>query len=240
MNETKHIAVVTGANRGLGFETARQLAQRGIHVIMTARDKQAGAAALRKLEQQRLPVELRKLDVNSSEDAQALARYIVEQYGHLDILINNAGIFPEDSANNGAKSADPLKVSPATIMEIFNTNTLGAVRLIQALAPHMSRGGRIVNVSTGMAALHDMGGAYLGYRISKTALNAVTRVFATELASSHIKVNAVDPGWVKTDMGGRSATRSITEGVGTIVWLATAPEATESGRFWRDKRILAW
>jgi NAD(P)-dependent dehydrogenase (short-subunit alcohol dehydrogenase family) len=238
--DRQKLAVVTGANRGLGFETARQLAQAGIHVILTARDKQAGAGALHKLEQQRLPVELRKLDVNSSEDAQALARYIAEQHGHLDILVNNAGIFPESSADKGVKSADPLKVSPATMMEIFNTNTLGAVRLIQSLAPHMSKGGRIVNVSTGMAALHDMGGAYLGYRVSKTALNAVTRVFAAELASAGIKVNAVDPGWVKTDMGGSGATRSIAQGVATIVWLATAPEATESGLFWRDQRVLAW
>ncbi|MGH8370781.1 MAG: SDR family oxidoreductase, partial [Gammaproteobacteria bacterium] len=140
----------------------------------------------------------------------------------------------------GARSADPLEVSPATLMEIFNTNTLGAVRIIQALAELMPEGARIVNVSTGMAALHDMGGRYLGYRVSKTALNAVTRVFATELATVGISVNCVDPGWVKTDMGGADATRSTAQGVATIVWLATATEARESGYFWRDQRKLAW
>ncbi|MGH8373496.1 MAG: SDR family oxidoreductase [Gammaproteobacteria bacterium] len=238
--DKQKIAVVTGANRGLGLETARQLAHAGVHVILTARDKHAGAEALHELEQEKLSVELRKLDVNSSEDAQALARYILDQHGHLDTLVNNAGIFPESSNNKGAKSADPLKVSPATLMEIFNTNTLGAVRMIQALAPLMPDGARIVNVSTGMAALHDMGGSYLGYRVSKTALNAVTRIIATELAPRKISVNSVDPGWVKTDMGGASATRSIERGVETIVWLATSPEAVESGYFWRDKRKLAW
>lgn len=238
--DKQKIAVVTGANRGLGFEIARQLAQAGVHVILTARDRQTGAEALRKLEQEHLPVELRKLDVNSSEDAQALARYIGEQHGHLDILVNNAGIFPESSRDTGVKSGDPCKVSPATVMEIFNTNTLGAVRLIQAVVPLMSEGGRIVNVSTGMAALHDMGGAYLGYRLSKTALNAVTRVFAAELAPRSITVNSVDPGWLKTAMGGDAATRSAAQGAATIVWLATAAEATESGYFWRDQRKLAW
>ncbi|HET7650631.1 MAG TPA: SDR family NAD(P)-dependent oxidoreductase [Gammaproteobacteria bacterium] len=237
---TQKIAVVTGANRGLGLEAARQLARAGMHVVMTARDARAGAEALRKLEQEKLPVELRKVDVNSSEDAQALARYLREQFGRLDVLVNNAGILPESPGETGAKSANSLEVSPTTIMAVFNTNTLGAVRMIQALAPLMSSGGRIVNVSTGMAALHDMGGSYLGYRLSKTALNAVTRVFAADLASRRISVNAVDPGWVKTDMGGAGATRTVEQGVGTIVWLATAPDATESGYFWRDKRKLEW
>ncbi|HEX6550396.1 MAG TPA: SDR family NAD(P)-dependent oxidoreductase [Gammaproteobacteria bacterium] len=239
MNAQK-IAVVTGANRGLGLETARQLARMGIHVILTARNQRTGAEALDQLKQEKLPVELRKLDVNSSDDAQSLARYIREQYGHLDILVNNAGIFPESSSERGAKSANPLEVSPTILMEIFNTNTLGAVRLIQALAPLLREGGRIVNVSTGMAALHDMGGSYLGYRMSKTALNAATRVFASDLASRHISVNAVDPGWVKTAMGGPNASRSTEQGVATIVWLATATEATDSGCFWRDQRKLAW
>jgi NAD(P)-dependent dehydrogenase (short-subunit alcohol dehydrogenase family) len=237
---TQKIALVTGANRGLGFETARQLARAGIHVILTARDIHAGAEALRKLEREKLPVELRKLDVNSGEDAQALARYIREQHGHLDILVNNAGIFPESSGDQGAKSGDPLKVSPTTVMEIFNTNTLGPVRLIQALAPLMSRGARIVNVSSGMGALKDMGGGHLGYRISKTALNAVTRVFATELAPRGISVNSVCPGWVKTAMGGTNASRSPEKGAETIVWLATRADAEPSGLFFRDKSVIDW
>lgn len=236
----QRIAVVTGANRGLGLETARQLAQRGFHVIFTARNPPAGAGALRHLQAEKLSMELCKLDVNSTDDAQALARYIKESYGHVDVLVNNAGILTESSRDRGVKSSDPLKVSPLTVMEHLNTNTLGAVRMIQALAPLMPGGARIVNVSTGMAALNDMQGGYLGYRLSKVALNAVTRVFAAELAPQHIAVNSVDPGWVKTDMGGAGATRSIEKGVETIVWLASAPQATESGGFWRDCRKIPW
>ncbi|MBU6470647.1 MAG: SDR family NAD(P)-dependent oxidoreductase [Gammaproteobacteria bacterium] len=240
MQQTKMIAVVTGANRGLGLETARQLASRGLHVILTARNPRTGAEALGRLQTEKLAVELRKLDVNSTEDAQALARYIKEAHGRVDVLVNNAGILPESSRDAGAKSANPLKVSPLTVMEIFNTNTLGAVRLIQALAPLMPEGARIVNVSSGMGALNDTGGGYLGYRISKAALNMVTRMFAAELAPRGILVNSVCPGWVRTDMGGTGASRSIEKGVETIVWLASAPEATESGFFWRDRRKIPW
>ncbi|MGA9852007.1 MAG: SDR family oxidoreductase [Gammaproteobacteria bacterium] len=236
----KKIAVVTGANRGIGLETVRQLAQRGFHVILTARNPQAGAETLRGLQTEKLSVELRKLDVNSSEDSRALARYIKESHGHLDVLVNNAGILTESSRDSGTKSSDPLKVSPVTVMEHFNTNTLGVVRLIQALAPLLVKGARIVNVSSGMGALNDMGGGHLAYRISKAALNVVTRVFAEELTTRGIAVNSACPGWVKTDMGGANASRSIEKGAETIVWLASAPEATGSGFFWRDKKKIPW
>jgi NAD(P)-dependent dehydrogenase (short-subunit alcohol dehydrogenase family) len=232
-------AVVTGANRGIGLEVSRQLAHRGFHVIMTARELKAGGLALKQLQAEKLPVELRKLDVNSSDDAQALARHLRETHRPVDVLVNNAGILPEASGS-GARSSNPLKVSPVTLMEIFNTNTLGAVRLIQALAPLMPKGGRIVNVSSGMGALHDMGEGYLGYRLSKTALNAVTRVFAAELDDRGINVNSVCPGWVKTDLGGKQATRSVEKGAETIVWLAVAPDIADSGYFWRDKRKIEW
>lgn len=236
----KRIAVVTGANRGLGLETARQLAGRGFHVILTARNPQAGAEALKPLLADKFSVEMRKLDVNSTEDARALARYIKETHGHVDVLVNNAGMLTETANNPGAKSSNPLKVSPLTVMEHFNTNTLGAVRLIQALAPLMPDGARIVNVSTGMAALNHMHGDHLGYRVSKTALNAVTCVFASQLASRQIAVNSVDPGWVNTDMGGAGASRTVEKGAETIVWLANSPQATESGCFWRDRKKIAW
>jgi NAD(P)-dependent dehydrogenase (short-subunit alcohol dehydrogenase family) len=236
----RKIAVITGANRGLGLETARQLARLGLHVVLTARDAKAGAKALQELQAQKLDVELRKLDVASTEDAQALARYLRDQHGRVDVLVNNAGILPEATREAGAKSSDPLKVSPVTVMEVFNTNTLGAIRLIQALVPLMTSGARIVNVSSGMGALNDMNGGYLGYRISKAALNVVTRVFAHELTERGIKVNSVCPGWVRTDMGGSGASRSVEKGVETIVWLATAMEATHTGHFWRDRKKIPW
>jgi len=233
-------AVVTGANRGLGLETARQLAQYGLHVVLTTRSPRAGAHALRALQAETLRVELRKLDVTSTQDAQALARYLREQHRHVDVLVNNAGILPESTRETGAKSSDPLTVSPLTVMEVFNTNTLGAVRLIQALAPLMPEAARIVNVSSGMGALTDMGGGYLAYRISKAALNVVTRVFAQELAARGILVNSACPGWVRTDMGGPGASRSIEKGVETIVWLATSPQVVDSGYFWRDRKKIPW
>lgn len=226
------LAVVTGANRGIGFEVSRQLAERGFHVVMTARDAKAGAQAVKQLEARHLKVELRKLDVTSSEDAQALARYLRDGPGHVDVLVNNAGILPD--------ADEAFSASPASLMGIFNTNTLGAVRLIQALAPLMPAGARIVNVSSGWGALNDMGAGHLGYRLSKAALNAVTRVFAAELADRGIRVNSACPGWVRTDMGGEQASRTVAKGAETIVWLATAAEATESGYFWRDRRKIEW
>jgi len=225
-------AVVTGANRGIGFEASRELARRGFHVVLTARNLAAGAGALKRLQADGLSVEPRKLDVTSAEDAQALARHLRETRGRVDVLVNNAGILPD---NDGA-----LDVSAVTLMEILNTNTLGAVRMIQALAPLMPKGGRIVNVSSGLGALGEMGGGQLGYRMSKTALNAVTRVFAAELAARGIAVNSVCPGWVKTDMGGAGATRSVEQGAETVVWLAADAAARESGGFFRDKHPISW
>lgn len=230
--QDKPIAVVTGANRGIGLETARELAARGWHVVLTARDLRSGAEALKRLTAAGHSAELRKADVSSSEDAQALARHLKETHGRVDALVNNAGILPDEP---GA-----LAVSPVQLMEILNTNTLGAVRLIQALAPLMPKGGRIVNLSSGMGALADMGGGHLGYRLSKTALNAVTRVFAAELGPRGIRVNSVCPGWVKSDMGGTGATRSLAKGAETVVWLVTDPKATDSGGFWRDQRRIEW
>jgi len=231
MSEMK-TAVVTGANRGIGFETSRELAGRGFHVVLTARNLAAGARALKRLQADGLSVELRKLDVTSADDALALARHLRETRGRVDVLVNNAGILPD---NDGT-----LDVSAVTLMEILNTNTLGAVRMIQALAPLMPKGGRIVNVSSGLGALGEMGGGQLGYRMSKTALNAVTRVFAAELAARGIAVNSVCPGWVKTDMGGAGATRSVEQGAETVVWLAADAAARESGGFFRDKHPIPW
>lgn len=231
MSETK-TAVVTGANRGIGLEVSRELARLGFHVVLAARDKSAGAEALKQVQAGKYSAELRKVDVNSSEDAQALARHLKETRGRVDVLVNNAGILPDKDGT--------LAVSAATLMEILNTNTLGAVRMIQALAPLMDRGGRIVNVSSGMGSLNGMGGGHLGYRMSKAALNAVTRVFAAELSSKGVSVNSVDPGWVKTDMGGAGASRSVEKGAETIVWLAADPKAAESGGFFHDKRRSEW
>jgi NAD(P)-dependent dehydrogenase (short-subunit alcohol dehydrogenase family) len=236
----RRIAVVTGANRGLGLATARALGEQGFHVLMCCRDATKGAEAMKGLEADGLSVELRRLDVARSDETASLGRHIHENHGRVDVLINNAGMIRESRGETGKHAADPLRVAPTTVMETLNVNTLGALRMIQALSPLMPEGARIVNVSSGMGQLSDMDGGWLGYRMSKTALNTVTRVFASELKERGILVNSVCPGWVRTDLGGPEATLSIEEGIDTIVWLATAETASESGGFWRKRERIDW
>jgi NAD(P)-dependent dehydrogenase (short-subunit alcohol dehydrogenase family) len=232
--------VVTGANRGIGLATTRTLAQQDFTVVMCARDPAAGAAAHKSLVEEGLSVALRKLDITHSEETTSLAKWLWEQFGHVDVLINNAGILLESHKPGAKHSADPMQVSMSTLLEHFNVNTLGAVRMIQAIAPLMSSGGRIVNLSSGMGQLSDMDSGRLGYRLSKAALNAATRVYANELADQGIGVYAVCPGWVRTRMGGKSATRSPEEGADTAVWLAASEPAPESGLFYRNRKPIAW
>ena len=237
----KPIAIVTGANRGMGLEVSRQLAKRDYHVIMTARDARKGAIALKQLQDEGLDVELRKVDVISTEDCQSLAQYVMKEHKGVDVLINNAGILPESSKDTTGKySSNPLRVPPGTIMEILNANTLGPVRMIQALAVIMRENGRIVNVSSSMGQLSNMGNAHLGYRMSKTALNTVTTMFAHVFEPKNIKVNSVDPGWVRTEMGNENAPRSIEQGAASIVWAALLPPDGPTGGFFRDGEALEW
>lgn len=234
------IAVVTGANRGLGLEVTRQLAQAGFHVVMTARNKQRGAAALERLQADKLSVEMRGLDVTRTADARSLAEYLRDAYGNVDVLINNAGVILESQQEPGERNADPLRVAPTVVMETLNTNTLGPLRLVQSLAPLMPAGGRIVNVSSGMGALTDMDGGYLGYRMSKAALNVITRVMAQALEDRDVLVNSVCPGWVRTELGSERAPRDVAEGAAGIVWAASSPDLTGSGGFYRDGKPIAW
>lgn len=234
------IAVVTGANRGIGFETSRLLAEAGWHVVMCARDLKAGVAGTEKLQERKLSVECRRLDVAKSEHARALGQYLLDAYGRVDLLINNAGIMLEKSSEHGRYSADVLEVSPQTVMEIFNVNTLGALRVTQALAPLLTDGSRVVNVSSGMGALNDMDGDWTGYRISKTALNALTRILHARLKDRGVLVNSVCPGWVSTDMGGDRAPVAPGEAASSVVWLGTSPEVTSGGGFYRDRKPIPW
>jgi len=235
----ERIALVSGANRGLGLDTSRQLALQGIRVILTSRDTAKGEAALQILQAEGLPVEYQPLDVTDPQGVQRLADTIAARHGQLHILVNNAGVFP-DSQDPGGASV--LTAGVDSIRGAFETNTLGPLRLCQALVPLMRRNGygRIVNVASGMGQLAEMNGGYPAYRLSKTALNALTRILAAELAGTGILVNSVCPGWVRTDMGGAGASRSIEEGVDTIVWLATLPDGSPSGLFCRDRQPIPW
>jgi len=235
---TKKVAVVTGGNRGLGFEASRQLAKLQYQVVLTSRDEAKGKAAAEKLQAEGLDVTFHALDVTSDESSQKLAEFISQQFGKLDVLVNNAGIYIDEKTGND--SVFDVKID--TVQQTIATNVYGVLRVTQALIPLMKKQnyGRIVNVSSGMGQLHDMGGGSTGYRLSKTAVNALTRIFASELQDTNILVNSVCPGWVKTDMGGENATRTPEQGVDTIVWLATLADEGATGGFFRDKKAIDW
>ena len=237
----KGIAVVTGANRGMGREVAHELAKEGYHVIMAMRDPRKGNDALEQFREEGLSVEIRKVDVTSSEDTKALAKHVRDHHKGVDVLVNCAGILPESSDDEtGRYPSNPWFLPPTSAMEIINTNTLGPLRMIQALGPLMRDNGRIVNVSSGMGALTDMDTRVLGYRMSKTALNTITRVFSKEFEKKNVKVNSVCPGWVRTDMGGENARRSVAEGAASILWAARLDADGPTGGFFRDGEEIDW
>lgn len=234
------IALVSGANRGLGFETARQLARRGYRVVLAARslDKAETAAAM--LRDEQLDVVPYQLDVARDESCARLS-----ELGVVDVLVNNAAVIAESDENPlaaGLCSRSALEVAPDLLRDAFETNTLGAYRAMQALAPGMrDRGyGRIVNVSSGLGQLNEMLGGFPAYRVSKVGLNALTRIFASELRDSGVLVNSVCPGWAKTDMGGSQAQLEPEEAVATIVWAATLPDDGPTGGFFRFERPIPW
>ena len=235
MSVTKRIAVVTGGNRGIGFETCRQLAKQEIQVILTSRESAKGKAAAEKLQAEGLDVSYYSLDVTDADSVQRLAQFIKNEYGQLDILINNAGVLLDSSDS-------VLNTKFDTLHQTIDTNLYGPFLLCQSLIPLMEKHkyGRIVNVSSGAGQLSDMNSGYPSYRISKTALNALTRVLGNELKGTNILVNSVCPGWVKTDMGGANASRTPAQGADTIVWLATLPDNGPTSGFFRDRQPIPW
>ncbi|HEY9842536.1 MAG: SDR family oxidoreductase [Candidatus Sericytochromatia bacterium] len=234
----QQLALVTGGNRGLGLEICRQLAKKGIQVILTSRDAAKGEAAVAELAGEGLTVEHHVLDVASGESIAALTEWVKQTYGHLEILVNNAGIM----IDSGRGQRSVFEVTPETLHETMLTNVYGPLQLIQQLLPLMRKGGygRIVNMSSGMGQLSDMGGGFTGYRLSKVSLNALTRIVNAELPDANIKINTMCPGWVRTDMGGPNATRSLEQGADTAVWLATLSEHGPSGSFYRDRQPISW
>ncbi|MEQ9499983.1 MAG: SDR family NAD(P)-dependent oxidoreductase [Deltaproteobacteria bacterium] len=225
------VAVVTGAKGGLGFETCRQLAAKDMRVVLTARSLDVAKAAAAKIE----GVVPGELDVSNDASVDAFFERLAAEHGRCDVLVNNAGtIFDGDGGT-------ALEVEPEVLLRAFDNNALGAYRCARRALPMMNREGfgRIVNVSSGMGGLNDMGDGYPAYRVSKTALNAITVLLAHQ-ARGDVKVNAICPGWVRTDMGGSSATRSIDESVPGIVWAATLDGAGPSGGFFRDGERIDW
>jgi NAD(P)-dependent dehydrogenase (short-subunit alcohol dehydrogenase family) len=228
------IALVTGANRGIGFEVCRQLGTRGFRVLLTARDPAKGEAAADRLRGDGLDVRFLQLDVSDESSIQAAARALERLAGPLDVLVNNAGILYDTWQR-------VLQADFAVVRQAFETNTLGAWRVSQVCLPWLrqSRHGRIVNVSSRAGAFSSLNGGTPAYAISKVALNALTCMLAAELRPAGILVNAVCPGWVETDMGGAGG-RPVSEGAAGIVWAATLPDDGPSGGFFRDGKPIEW
>jgi NAD(P)-dependent dehydrogenase (short-subunit alcohol dehydrogenase family) len=228
------VALVTGANRGIGLEVCRQLAQRGYVAVLGARDPERGERAAAELREQGLDVRACQLDVSEPASVEAAAGWMQDELGRVDAVVNNAAIL-YDTWQRGV-DADLDQVRAA-----LDTNLLGAWRVVQALLGllRQSPAGRIVNVSSGAGALNDMGGGTPAYRTSKAALNALTRILAAELRADRILVNAICPGWVATDMGGAGG-RPVAEGAAGIVWAVELPDDGPSGGFFRDGGALAW
>lgn len=234
--EGPRIALVTGANRGLGFEIARQLARRGLKVLLASRTLAKGRAAAKLLAVEGLDVEPVRLDVTDPDQIKTLARDLRTRLAGLDVLVNNAGVLLDP---RGGRFLDSRQ---ATYERTLATNVLGPLMLCQAVLPMMiERGyGRIVNLSSGLGQLDEMGSGTPAYRISKTALNALTRIVASDTRGSGVLVNSVCPGWVRTEMGGTEAPRTVAQGADTAVWLATLPGDGPSGGFFRDRKQIPW
>lgn len=233
--EPYRMALVTGGNRGIGFEVCRQLARRGIHVLLTSRNAKRGRAAANQLAREGLSVVPLVLDVTDPSSIERALAFVRTSCRRLDILVNNAGVFLDEDESI-------LDVDAETIDRTLHTNLIGALQLSQAFAPMMQRQhfGRIVNVSSGMGAFNDLDGTAAAYRLSKAALNATTVMLADALRADGIKVNAACPGWVHTEMGGPQAPRTPAQGADTIVWLALLPERGPSGGFFRDRKRISW
>jgi len=236
MNQSsKQVAIITGANRGIGLETCRQLSQQGIRTILTSRDESKGQAAVRNLREEGGEILYHQLDVTDLGSISRLLSFVDENFVQLDILVNNAGVF----LDRGTSVFDlPLEILQATM----DTNFVGALNMCQAFVPLMRKNkfGRIVNVSSGMGSITSMGGHSAAYKLSKAALNALTRIMADELKEDNILVNTMAPGWVRTDMGGPSAPRSLAQGADTIIWLATLPDDGPTGGFFEDRQMVPW
>jgi NAD(P)-dependent dehydrogenase (short-subunit alcohol dehydrogenase family) len=242
-HSNKRIALVTGANKGIGYETARSLASQDITVLLGARDEKRGAEAAAKLQASGLDVQFLRLDVNDQATHKAAHGFIEDKFGKLDILVNNAAV----ALDIGQK---PSEVDMQTLRKTFDTNFFGLIAVTQALLPLLrkSDAGRIVNVSSGLGSLtlhSDPVWPYypvklLAYNTSKTALNAFTVTLAYELKDTQIKVNSADPGYTATDMNNQSGHKTVEQGATIIVQLATLAADGPTGSYFDDQGVLPW
>ena len=230
-NPAPRVALVTGANRGIGLEVCRQLAAQGLHVILTGRDEKRAAAAAAALVKAGHDVSSAVLDVDDPGSLSALA----DRIGPVDVLVNNAAILAGEDRGVLTTKIDDFRAT-------LTTNVTGPLAVCQAFVPAMvgRQYGRVVNVSSTAGQLSSMGTYAPAYSISKAALNAITRQMAAATKGAGVLVNSACPGWVRTRMGGAGAPRSVEQGADTIVWLATLPANGPTGGFFRDRRLIEW
>ncbi|MDA0349256.1 MAG: SDR family oxidoreductase [Verrucomicrobia bacterium] len=229
-------ALVTGANRGIGLEVVNQFLKRNFHVILACRNRRLGEEAAQSLGKLSSNVTVFELDVSSQDSVDGCAETVSEQFDSLDVLVNNAGILID-------RPESILTVTEDELNQTWNTNSLGPLRVTRAFLPLLRRSpdARVINVSSLSGQLKGMGTwSPPAYSISKTALNAVTRILASELASENIKVNCISPGWIKTGIGGANAPGTLEEGADTIVWLAGEAAAEITGQFLQNRKSVEW
>jgi NAD(P)-dependent dehydrogenase (short-subunit alcohol dehydrogenase family) len=235
MSQDKQVAFVTGGNRGIGYELVKQLALKGFKVILASRDPKMGHEAAQKLKGLDLDVSFVMMDVDDQESIRQAAITVNEKYGRLDVLINNAGLYFDENEKL-------LTMDPSILEKTMRTNFFGAYYVIHSFMPLMEkqRYGRIINVSSELGAMRDMSVQGAGsYKLSKLALNGLTQLVAAEIKGD-IKINAVCPGWVSSDMGGPSAPRTPKQAAESILWLATIGPEGPNGGFFRDGKPIGW
>jgi NAD(P)-dependent dehydrogenase (short-subunit alcohol dehydrogenase family) len=235
MPAVRTVALVTGANRGIGREIVRRLAAEGIMTILAARDASKAEAVAAEIAEHGLPVVGRQLDVTDQRSVDRLAKSVAKEFGKLDILVNNAGVYLDSDKTSLTTNLD-------AVQKTLDTNLLGVWRVTQAFASLLreSGHGRVVNLSSQMGQLSSMIDGTPAYRVSKAALNALTRVLADTLQADRVLVNSACPGWVRTDMGGPNAPGTVEQGADTPVWLATLPDDGPTGRFFQRRKEIAW
>ncbi|MFQ6386498.1 SDR family oxidoreductase [Priestia aryabhattai] len=235
MKKHTKVALVTGGNRGFGYELVRQLAMDGFKVILTSRNSESGHKAVQKLKDSHLDVSFLTMDINNQTSIRQAAATVNEQYGRLDVLINNAGIYLD-------KNQTLVNMDPSVLEKTLTTNFFGAYHVIRSFMPLMEQQayGRIINVSSEYGAMSEMSSPGVGaYKLSKFILNGLTQLMAAE-SNNDIKINAVDPGWVSSDMGGPSAPRTPEQAARSILWLATIGPEGPSGGFFKDGKQIDW
>lgn len=226
-------ALVTGGNRGIGYEICKELGKLGFNIILTARDEEKGITAAKKLLNENIKCEFLQMDVSELTSIQNAYEKISVKYNSIEVLVNNAGIMD--------KKTGLLNVDNEFIYKIFNTNSLASLFIAKTFSPLLKKGSRIINITSGLGSIcNGMQNYSPLYSISKTFLNAITCQLSYVFEPRGIAVNAMCPGWVRTDMGGLGASRSVEKGAETAIWLATEAPINLTGKNFRDKKEIGW